>query len=331
MKQGKVIHVEISHRTVIFTVLFLLLCWFLYQVRSVILGLFVAFILVGILNPTVERLERWHIPRWLAAALLYLLVILLFVVVVAGLVPPLIDQISELTRSLPFLDKSYNVLGVNVSQVAKDRLRQIIASLSADLIKLTLGIFTNLINIFGILVISFYLLLEHRNLDRYLFNFFGQKGVVRGQRIVIRLEKRLGGWIRAELLLMFIVGAMSYFGFLLLGLKFALALGILAGFLEIIPNVGPVLAAVPAILFGLAISPLTAGVVAAWCFLVQQLENNFIVPRVMNTVTGVNPVITLLVLAIGVKLAGVLGMLIAVPSYLIFEVLVKEWAQPDSK
>jgi len=327
----RVFRVEISHRTIIFTVLFVFLCWFLYQIRDVIMGLFIALVLVGVLNPTVEKLERWHLPRWLSALLLYLLVIILLGAILAGLIPPLLNQVGELTKSLPFLDHPIRILGIDASQIIKEKLHQEIATFSTDLIKLTLNVFTNIISIFGILVISFYLLLEHKRLDRYLFSFFGQKGVARGRRIIFKLEQRLGGWIRAELLLMFIVGSLSYAGFLVLKLHFALALGILAGFLEIIPNVGPVLAAVPAIFFGLAISPLTALVVAAWCFLVQQLENNLIVPRVMNKVTGVNPVITLLILAIGVKLAGITGMIIAVPAYLILETLLAEWTSFNNK
>jgi len=295
------------------------------------MGLFIALVLVGVLNPTVEKLERWHLPRWLSALLLYLLVIILLGAILAGLIPPLLNQVGELTKSLPFLDHPIRILGIDASQIIKEKLHQEIATFSTDLIKLTLNVFTNIISIFGILVISFYLLLEHKRLDRYLFSFFGQKGVARGRRIIFKLEQRLGGWIRAELLLMFIVGSLSYAGFLVLKLHFALALGILAGFLEIIPNVGPVLAAVPAIFFGLASSPLTALVVAAWCFLVQQLENNLIVPRVMNKVTGVNPVITLLILAIGVKLAGITGMIIAVPAYLILETLLAEWTSFNNK
>ena len=327
----KPLRIEISHRTIIFTVLFLFLCWFLYQIQNVIMGLFIALVLVGVLNPTVEKLERWHMPRWLAALLLYLLVIALFIVILAGLIPPLLSQISELAISLPFLNHPVHILGVDASQIVREKLNQEATNLSTNLIKLTISILTNIINILGILVISFYLLLEHKRLDRYLFSFFGEKGVARGQQIISKLEQRLGGWIRAELLLMFIVGSLSYLGFLALNLRFALALGILAGLLEIIPNIGPIMAAVPAILFGLVISPLTALVVAAWCFLVQQLENNLIVPRVMNKVTGVNPVITLLVLAIGVTLFGVVGMIIAVPSYLILETLLLEWLSFNKK
>ncbi len=327
----KTLRIEISHRTIIFTVLFLFLCWFLYQIRTVIMGLFIALVLVGVLNPTVERLERWHLPRWLAALLLYLLVVILLVAILAGLIPPLLSQISELTISLPFLNHPVHILGIDASQIVREKLHQEASNLSANLIKLTIDVLTNIVNILGILVISFYLLLEHKRLDRYLFSFFGEKGVAKGQRIISKLEHRLGGWIRAELMLMFIVGSLSYLGFLALNLRFALALGILAGFLEIIPNIGPVMAAVPAIFFGLAISPLTALVVAAWCFLVQQLENNLIVPRIMNKVTGVNPVITLLVLAIGVTLMGIIGMVIAVPSYLILETLLSEWFSLDKK
>ncbi len=329
MAAKKVIKVEISHRTIIFSVLFLFSCWFAYQIRAVILGLFVALVLVGVLNPTVERFEHWHFPRWLAALVIYLTFLAAFLGVIIGLTPALLEQVSELGRFLPSGTHPVEIFGVDISQALQQRFNQEISAFSSDLIRLTIAAITNLVNILGVLVISFYLLLEHKRLDHYLFSYFGKKGMVRGQRVVNRLEQRLGGWIRAELFLMFIVGLLSYLGFLFLRLKFALALGILSGFLEIVPNLGPVLAAVPAILFGLAVSPLTALVVAAWCFLVQQLENNLIVPRVMNRATGVNPVITLLVLAIGVKLAGVLGMLIAIPSYLIVEVLLSEWLRSE--
>jgi predicted PurR-regulated permease PerM len=128
---------------------------------------------------------------------------------------------------------------------------------------------------------------------------------------------------------MFIVGLANYIGLTLLGIPFALPLAILAGLLEIVPYVGPLIAAVPAVLIGFGISPILGTATAALAFLVQQLENYIFVPKVMEKSTGVHPIITLLSLAIGFKLLGMIGILIAVPVYITFQVLIQSYVLRD--
>ena len=138
------------------------------------------------------------------------------------------------------------------------------------------------------------------------------------------IEKRLGGWIRAEIVLMIIIGLLTFIGLTLLGIDYALPLAILAGFLEIIPNIGPFISAIPAVLVGLFISPLMALAVAALYFLVQQIENNFIVPQLMAKECGINPLITIIALIAGFKLGGVIGAVLAVPIILLIEIILTE-------
>jgi len=123
---------------------------------------------------------------------------------------------------------------------------------------------------------------------------------------------------------MTIVGVLSFVGLRLLGIEFALPLAILAGLLEIIPNIGPIVSAIPAVLSGLTVSPLMGLAVAALYFLIQQIENSIIVPRVMQKVVGVNPLVTILSLAIGFKLAGVAGAILAIPVVLVIQVATSE-------
>jgi len=122
---------------------------------------------------------------------------------------------------------------------------------------------------------------------------------------------------------MFLVGVFTYIGLLLLGIEFALPLAILAGLLEIVPYVGPILAAVPAAIVGFGISPLMGAATIALAFLIQQLENYFLVPKIMQKSVGVSPLITLLALSIGFRLAGILGVVISVPVVITLQVLGK--------
>lgn len=314
--------IEISHRTIVFTVFFLLLLWVLFQIRQIILALFVSIILMSALNPAVDRLERLRIPRALGILLVYVFILGAIGVVLTGVIPPLVDQTAALVSQRPdFLDKvglaaiDQSIITSQISQLG---------SIPANLFKLSMAIFGNFLAILLMAIITFYLLLERKKLDRYLLILFGKKDEGRAEKLIDKIEERLGGWIRAQIVLMFFIGTVSYVGLRLLGVEFALPLAILAGILEIVPSIGPIISSIPAILAGLTVSPLLALAVAALYFLIQQFENVVMVPKIMEKVVGVNPLVTILSLTVGFKLAGIAGAVLAVPVVLVAQVIMAE-------
>ena len=138
------------------------------------------------------------------------------------------------------------------------------------------------------------------------------------------LDHQLGGWVRAQLFLCLLIGLITYLGLRLMGIDYALPLGILAGLLEIIPHIGPTVAAVPSVIAGLALSLPHGLAVAGLYFVIQQLENSVLVPRIMKQAVGVNPLITILALMIGFKLGGVGGAILAIPTFLMIQIIYKE-------
>ena len=135
----------------------------------------------------------------------------------------------------------------------------------------------------------------------------------------------MGSWVRGELTLMLAVGIFTYIGLSILGVEIALPLAILAGILEIVPNIGPIISAVPAVLVALTIHPLTALATASLYFLVQLAENNFLVPKIMQKAVGVNPLISILGLMIGFRLAGPAGAILALPSIIVIHTIGLEY------
>lgn len=314
--------IEISHRTIIFTAVFVIFLWLLYQIRQVLLGLFIATILMSALNPSIRRLEKLRIPRWLAIMMIYLVILILLGLGLWGIVPPLVDQTSALINKIPDLFRKFNFWGID-EKILSSQLGQL-TSVPVNLIKFITNVFSNLVEIFALAVLTFYLLLERKKLDQYLVVLFGEEKEKEIEKTIRVIEGRLGSWVRGELFLMLIVGILDYIGFRIIGLDFALPLAILAFILEIVPTIGPTLSALPAIMIALVISPFHALATAGWCFLVQQLENSIFVPRVMKKIAGVNPLISILSLAIGLKLAGIGGALLAIPTFIVIEVIVRE-------
>lgn len=314
--------IEISHRTIIFTVFLLALLWILIQIYQIILALFIALILMAALNPLVDKLERFKLPRMLAALLIILSIVGGFSVTLGLIISPLVGQTAILVSKLPSDIPYFKVLGFNASALFSQFVE--FGSIPANLVKFTIGIFSNVIGILSIFVIAFYLLLERKNLDKYLLILFGEKEEKKAKAIIDKIEEKLGGWVRGQAALMIIVGILDFVGLKLLGVEFALPIAILGGLLEIIPNLGPTLATVPAVLAGLTVSLPHAAGTAAWYFLVQQAENTVIVPKVMQKATGVYPLITILSLAAGFKLGGMIGAVLAVPIFLTFQVVISE-------
>jgi len=318
------IKVEISYKTIVFTVVFLLFLWLLLLIKDLLLIFLISFILMVVIEPAVRSVEKRGLPRTASILLIYFLTGSFLVIAIAGVVPPLADQTSVLINRLPDFFGQIGVLGIN-QQVITSQISQL-GSLPANLLNFVVGIFSNIASLIILGVTTFYLLIERVRMEEHLTKFLGRSAAKEIMRMMIKVENRLGQWLRGELALMTIVGLLSYFGFRLLGMEFALPLAILAGLLEIIPNFGPTVAAIPAVLAGLAISPVHGLAALSWSFLVQQIENNFIVPKIMQKATGLNPLVVIASLSIGFRFAGVAGAVLAVPVILVLGIIFSEIA-----
>jgi len=316
--------IEISFKNLIYLIVGVICLWVLYQLRQIVFALLISLIFMSALNPSVKKMESKKIPRWLAILIIYLVIIFVLVGSLWGILPRLIEQTSNLINKIPEFFSQFKILGIDEKTIT-NQLSQL-TSLPANIIKFTTGVFSNVLQVFTLAVFTYYLLLERKNLDRYLAEIIGEEREKKLEKIIDKVEEKLGGWVRGELLLMLAVGLLNYVGFLIIGIEFALPLGLLAFLLEVVPNIGPVLAAFPAVLIALTVSPFHALATAGWCFFVQQLENSLLVPRIMKKMTGVNPLISLLSLAVGFKLAGVGGALLSIPTYIVVQTILQETA-----
>ncbi len=313
--------IEISQRTIIFTVFFLVGLFFLFEIRYIVLFLFVALIFMSAFSPLVDRLEKYRIPRGLSTIVLYILIWAFISFSVASLVPPLVEQSARFVARLPQDIERLSQGRFDVSMLVPQ-----LSAVPQNLFKIIVGAFNNVVSLFTLMVIVYYLILERKNLHRYLLFLFGNNDrEARAEAFINKLEKKLGGWVRGQLLLMLFVGILSYVGLVFLGVEFAIPLAFLAGILEIVPSIGPTLSAVPAILVALGSSPVLALAVGALYFVIQQVENNFLVPRVMSKAVGLSPLIVIIALLIGLKLAGIAGAILAIPTVLLLEIIASDF------
>lgn len=310
--------IEISHRTIIFTVAFLMGLWLILQIRDILFLLFISFILMSALRPLVELFVRVKVPRIVGILLLYSVIFGLFGFSLAGAIPSLVIQSTKLVQELPmFVSRVLPYWDIDVRSISQQ-----IAPISENVVKVTVGIFSNVITTLTVLVFTFYFLLERRHIETFLTSTIGEDAARQTLDVVETIEQRLGAWVRGELFLMFCVGLFSYIGLTFLHVDFALPLAIIAGFLEIIPMVGPIVSAIPSVLVALASSPFLALSVIALFFIVQQVENNLIVPFVMKRSVGLSPLVTIVSLMVGGKLMGIGGAMLAVPVVLVLQTIV---------
>ncbi|MCJ7827864.1 AI-2E family transporter [Patescibacteria group bacterium] len=321
--------IDISHRTIVFTVAFLFAAWFVFQIRDIIFKLFIAFILMSALSPTVEKLAKYKIPRMLTVISIYIFFFSFVGLVIAGIVPPLIDQTAELVSQIPTYVEQVNIPWIDKSQFTAQFSQ--LGSLPSQILKLSVGLFMNLINITALFVLTMYMIIDRRHWNEYAGKLFSEDKRERFLGLIGRIEKNLGRWVRMQLFLMFLIGTVSYIGLRLLEIEFCLPLAVLAGLLEIVPSVGPTLSAIPAIIAGLAVSPTKGLMVLLLYIAIQQIENDLIVPKVMQKGLQFNPLVVLVTLVVGLRLGGVGGMALAVPILVVSRELLREFLASSKK
>lgn len=314
--------IEISSKTIIFTVGFILLLGVIWLIKDLIFSLFIAYIIAGALKPGVDFLEKFKLPRTIASFITYLLFIFIIYGVFSLIIPPLLSEMIFLFKNLPSIIKS--ILPKSNFIINFDFLTQNIPGIANQTLTVIKNVFSNAIFVTSTLFFGFYFLLE-KNLERILLsNFFEEIEISKIEFISHRAQKRMSSWFWGEVILMIVVGTMTYIGLTIIGMKYVLALSVLAGLLEVIPSLGPITSSIPAILIGLSYSPIIGLYCTILYLIVQQLENNLIVPVIMKKVTGLHPIITLIAMVIGGKLAGVMGVLLAVPSTMFVETILIE-------
>lgn len=311
--------IDISHKTIIFVTAFLLGLWTLYLIRDLLILLFVAVILMSALSPVVNFLMRLKFPKALGILVTYIIIVAAFGSILLGFLPVLLEQSNKLIDAMPTLLMQY----FNIGNIDQTFLQSQIADFSKNLFSLTLVIFNNIITILFLLVLTFYLLLERENLENRTAALFSNHHS-QIKNLIIKIEERLGAWVRGQLFLSLIIGVLVYIGLFLLNIPYALTLAIVAGILEVVPVIGPIVASIPGILLAFTISPVLALGVAVMYFVIQQLENHLIVPQVMGRAVGLNPLVVILAIAVGSRLLGIMGALLAVPLTVVLQIIVLE-------
>ena len=307
--------VEISHKTIVFTAFFIIFLAVVRQIEGILVGIFVSYLIMAAVNPLVNILEKFKIPRAISAIVILIGMLSAIISGIAALIPPIVDQTGTFLSQLP---KLLGQLGVQLDQ---SLVSSQLGSIPQNAFKVISGVFSNALAVFTILVMSYYMILERQNLSGRLTKWFGDSETIL-EDLLVKIETKIGAWIRGQVILSLIIGGAVYIGLISLSIPYAVPLAIIAGLMESIPNIGPTVSMIPAAVVGFTISPLHGGAVVLLYFLIQQFENNLIVPLVMRRAVGLNPLIVIISLMIGFALGGPAGAVLSIPVVLIGEVLI---------
>lgn len=333
---------SISTETIIRVILVLLLAGFIYLIKNILILFFIAMIIAAAFDPLVDRMHHFKIPRALSIIVVYLVFFALVGSCVFLLYGPIVDQIKDMAKAFPdfynhVLNSWHNINGLDkiatpqaISNTIGSSIGGITKGLTAatsSIIGIITSIFGGIVGFFLVLMITFYLTVEEQGVKKFLGSFIPANHRALVNKIIAETQTRMGSWLRGQVLLSVIIFMMVYVTLSLLNVKYALVLALLAGMFEIVPFLGPILSAVPAIFFGLADSFQMALIVAVVYLVIQQIENQLIVPKVMGRATGLNPLVVILSLLAGARLFGIVGALLAVPVAITMAVIIENWQE----
>lgn len=314
--------VEISERSIAFAILFPLGLAFLWLIHDILFSLLIAFILSSALRPVVDYLADRRVPRGPSTFLVFFGFILIVVGLVYLIIPPIVSETTTFVRNFPTIVQSIN------PEVRKyidfNSISQYLPNVTNNLFGIISNVFSNVFFVITTMFFALYFLMEKNVLERLLHPYFSKSQIEHMKRAALNVEARLTSWFWGQITLMTVIGVVTYICLFFAGIRYALPLAVLAGLLEIVPNLGPILSAIPAITIGLAESPVLGLSIAAIYIIIQQLENAVIVPIIMKRAVGLSPIMTLLSLLIGAKIGGVLGVLLSIPILIIGQAVVTE-------
>lgn len=318
--------------------------WLLYRFNRVVFILFIAIVMGTVIRPVVSWLHMRGLPKIAGVVLVYILLLALLINFVLLLFPLIVEQGTTIGVVVPgyyqnlreWMTNYPNPLIVRLGEFLPPALpslvpgttqqtgQDVMASAGQALGYLTLAarvVFTAMV----ILVLAFYWTLEGPRIIQSFLLFIPQNQRESISELISAMETKVGSYIAGQGVLCLVIGIMALLAYRLIGLPNALVLALIAGVLEAVPMVGPLLGAIPAALVALSIAPEKLVWVIVATVVIQQLENSLLVPRVMRKAVGVNPFVTLLALFAFSSLFGIAGALMAIPMAAIIQLLLNRF------
>ena len=315
-------------------------CYILWQIRQALLLLFAAVVLATALNRLARYLQKFRLKRPIAVLLSITFLVLIFVGLFLIVVPPFAQQFQQLTQRAPQGIARLNQWIDQIETAFSGQIGQQLPNLDInDIIQQLRPIFNQLVggagafvgNTVGV-VLSFLLVivltlmtlaepLSYRKAFIQLFPSFYRRRV---DGILDECEIALGRWVIGALISMSVITFLSLIGLSILQVPLALAHSVVAGLLNLIPNIGPGLSVIPPMTIALLDSPIKSGFVLILYFLIQQFESNLLTPYVMAQQVALLPAVTLIAQVFFATFFGFLGLLLALPLTVVAQVWIRE-------
>ncbi|MEK7557089.1 MAG: AI-2E family transporter [Patescibacteria group bacterium] len=333
--------IDVSSSTIFRIILILVGVWFIYIIRDILLVLFAAIVLAWAIEPLARYLSRFRIPRAVTVIAVYVAAIAIVALVVTILIPPVTEQVRSLAQVLPQLvgqvEGWLQLPGVTEGEVVGQaqqfltRVGESLGNVGAGLLQQTRNVLSNVVLVIFVFVITFYLVIEKDPLKKLFRLLLPREHTAYVDRIIDKVQQQIARWIRAQLLLGVVVGVVVGLGLWLLGVPYALVLALIAGVLEIVPAIGPVLAAIPGVAIGATQGWVLGLATLGFYWAVQQLENHVLVPNIMRKAVGLNPIVTLIAVLLGARLIGIAGVVLAVPAAMIISVFLADFFSAEEE
>lgn len=329
-------HVEVGTKVLIRAAILLAVIYVLYLIRDVVILVLLAVLTAAALVPAIARLQRFGLSRTASVIISYALLFSIGVILLAVFLPLFFSEIKQFLQNWPEYTRRLDTfmggletysqsIGIDWS---KDEFSQNIESNIAlwfsQIFSTTINLFQGFIHFIGYFFLALYLSLEEKGIEKFFLLLTPKHYHAQALSIATRMQGKVSQWLFGQMLLMVIAFGIYYIGLTLLGVPYALAIAFFGGFMEILPYVGPVLAAVPAIVIGLLSSPVLGASALAFYIIAHQVEAHIVAPQVMKHSAGLNPVALIIAILVGLELGGALGIILSVPITMILSVFVED-------
>lgn len=319
------------------------LAYMMVNFYSVLVIAFIAFVLSTAIRPIVYLMGRLKINLSLAVIIAYLLLLGILIGIILLLVPIITEQVAAITNKIPEyytdfrtllvssrsaiirtisqrlpLDPPLSLIGITSTDTPQQDATVAVTQLFLTLKTVGISFFI----IISTLLLAFYWTLDGERITRAMLSLVNPERRESAREVVGEIQQKMGAYIRGQIILDVSIAILATIAYFLIGLEYALVLGILAGILETVPILGPILGAIPPLLIALASGNTSAFIwVIVATVIIQQIEGTFLVPRVMDRTVGVNAVVTLLAFAAFGSLLGLVGGILAVPLAAIVQII----------